>query len=68
MASDIIKMAVELFGGGVLIISLKIKRVIPASDYCVPKCLCFCWNIICRAHIKVSKGAFQEILWLTVLW
>ena len=24
--------------------------------------------IICRGHIRASKGTFQIFLWLTVLW
>ena len=27
-----------------------------------------CQLMICRGHIRVSKGTFQIFLWLTVLW
>ena len=27
-----------------------------------------CQLMICRGHIRASKGMFQIILWLTVLW
>ena len=27
-----------------------------------------CQLMICRGHIRASKGTFQVILWLTVLW
>ena len=27
-----------------------------------------CQLMICRGHIRASKGTFQFFLWLTVLW
>ena len=27
-----------------------------------------CQLMICRGHIRASKGTFQIFLWLTVLW
>ena len=27
-----------------------------------------CQMMICRGHIRASKGTFQIFLWLTVLW
>ena len=43
-----------------------IRRVVDKA--CVYTMNVQCQLMICRGHIRASKGTFQIFLWLTVLW